>query len=146
MPVIRMRAPHSGANLMIFSGRVTTAELLSKFGEVDEHEDQSSNNWLILDLGSADMSDVDFAAMNQLKTLLAPKMAVMKARRAFDVCIVGLKPLNETIFMSWTSLVSSDKTYPSTPMLFSDLESACARLGYSEAESAELAALCAAVR
>jgi hypothetical protein len=146
MPVIKMRAPRSGANLMIFSGRITAAELLGKFGEIDEHEDQSSNNWLILDLGSAELPDVDYDTMTRLKALLAPKMAVMKARRAFDVCIVGLKPLNDTIYMSWKSLVTSDKDYPSKPLLISDLKSACEHLGYEAAERAELAELCAAVR
>jgi hypothetical protein len=146
MPVIKMRAARSGANLMIFSGRITTAELLGKFGEIDEREDQSSNNWLILDLGSAELSDVDYDTMTRLKTLLRPKMAVMKARRAFEVCIIGLKPLNDTIYMSWKSLVSSDETYPSIPLLFSDLESACEQLGYEGAERAELLDLCAAVR
>lgn len=146
MPIVRMRAPRSGANLMIFSGRITTAELLGKFGGIDEHDDQSSNNWLILDLGSADMSEVDFDAMTRLKTLLAPKMAVMKARRAFEVCIVGLKPLNDTVYMSWRSLVSSDETYPSIPALFSDLGAVCEHLGYEDAARAEIFELCAAVR
>jgi hypothetical protein len=64
----------------------------------------------------------------------------------FDVCIVGLKPLNDTIYLSWKSLVSSDETYPSIPLLFSDLESACDHLGYKGSERAELVNLCAAVR
>ena len=146
MPIFKMRAPRSGANLVIFSGRVTTADLLAQFGDIDETKDQSSNHWLIVDLGSADLSDVDYEAMIQLKTLLAPKMAVMKARRDFEVCIIGLKPLNDAIFMSWKSLVDSDETYPSIPLLFSDLESVCDHLGYEGVERAEILDLCAALR
>lgn len=146
MPVIKMQAPHSGANVMIFTGTIATDDLLAKFGSIDEGDDQSSNNWLILDLGTADLSELDFDTMTRLKALLAPKMAVMKARRAFDVCVVGLKPLNEPIYLSWKSLVTSDKAYPSTPLLFTDLASACDHLGYEGAERDELFSLCAAVR
>ncbi len=67
------------------------------------------NHELLLDLGSADLRDVNLDAMTRLKMLLAPKMATMKAERAFDVCIVGLRPLNDIIHLSRKGLVTSDK-------------------------------------
>jgi hypothetical protein len=146
MPVFQMRAPLSGANLMLFSGRVTKKELLLQFGAIDETQDQSSDNWLILDLGFADISDLDFDVLAKLKAILAPKMAIMKSRRPFDVAIVCVRPLNDAIYRTWLSFVGEDKTYPSNPLLFSDLSVACQRLGYGEAELRELLDLSSQVR
>ena len=146
MPVIRMRAPLSGAHLMIFSGRVTEDELLGQFGAIDETLDESSHDWLTLDLGFADISELSFDVLIKLKAILAPKLAVMKARRFFEVCIVSLRPLNDPIYMAWQSFVGEDEDYPSHPLFYSDLNSMCDYLGYGEAERTELFNLCAAVR
>ena len=146
MPIINMRAACSGANLMIFSGKVTREELLLKFASIDENSDESSNNWLILDMGFADISELDFATLSKLKAILKPKMIVMKGRRPFDVVIVCVRSFNEAIYLFWKTFVGEDESYPSNPLLFSDLGSACQRLGYESPQCAELFELCAAVR
>jgi hypothetical protein len=143
MPICQRRAALSGANLMIFSGQVTRGDLLRRFGAIDESESDSSVNWLIVDNGYADVSDLDFATLLKLKAILAPKMAVMKARRPFDVAIVCQRSFNEPIYLTWQSLVGDDAAYPSNPMLFSDLGAACRRLGYEGPQYAELSDLCA---
>jgi hypothetical protein len=142
MPVNQRRAALSGANLMVLSGRVARDELLQKFGAIDESDAKSSVNWLVVDIGYADVSDLDFDTLLRLKAILAPKMAVMKARAPFDVAIVCRRRFNDPIYLTWQSLVGDDEDYPSDPMLFSDLEAACRRLGYEGPEYAELRDLC----
>ncbi len=145
MPVVKMRAARSGANLMIFSGRVNADELLEQFGAIDETQEESSNHWLILDLGFADISELTIDVLSRLKAILGPKMTVMKARRPFDVAIVCLRPFNDPIYLAWKTFVGDDENYPSDPLFFSDMESACRRLGYEGPEYEELRDLCAAV-
>jgi hypothetical protein len=142
MPVKQRRATLSGANLMIFTGQITKTDLLQQFGAIDESDSASSVNWLIVDIGYADVSDLDFATLLRLKAILGPKMVVMKARRPFDVAIVCRRPFNAPIYLTWQSLVGDDEAYPSNPMLFSDLGAACRRLGYDGPEYAELHDMC----
>src|SRR3569623_2520849 len=98
MPVTRRRAARSSANLMILSGRGTREELLGRFGAIDETQSEASDHWLIVDMGDADISDLDFDVLSQLKAILQPKMLIMKARRPFDVAIVCQRPFNEPIY------------------------------------------------
>jgi hypothetical protein len=145
MSIHQRRAALSGANLMIFSGKITGDELLSSFGAIDERRDESSNNWLILDIFQSDISDLTFDVLSRLKEVMKPKMSVMKGRRDFNVAIVCTRPFNEPIYLTWKSFVAADENYPSDPILFPTLRSACDRLGYAEAEYQELADLCAQV-
>ena len=142
MPVTQKRAARSGANLMIFSGRVTREELLQQFGGIDEADPASSDNWLIVDNQNTNNTDLDLAALSELKTILGPKMMVMKARRPFDVAIVCQWDFNAPIYLTWKSFVAQDEGYPSAPMFFSNLQAACSRLGYEGADYAEVFDLC----
>jgi hypothetical protein len=146
MPINQRRAELSSANLMIFSGRVAGKELLAEFGAIGEGRDDSSNNWLILDMFQADISELTFDVLARLKMIMKPKMLVMKARREFDVAIVCTRPFNEPIYLTWKSFVDADLNYPSNPQLFPNLRSACDYLGYSDAEYDELSNLLDASR
>ena len=133
----------SGANLMIFSGEVTRDELLRQFGDIDEAEAASSNHWLIVDMGHADISDLSFDVLAQLKAVMEPKMKVMKARAPFDVAIVCTTPFNKPIYQTWTSFVGGDKDYPSNPLVLASLKAACDHLGYDVRQFEEVRRLCA---
>ncbi|HEV2362800.1 MAG TPA: hypothetical protein VGS12_01235 [Caulobacteraceae bacterium] len=138
MPILHRQAALSGANLMIFAGQITGKELLSKFADIDPRRPETSNDWLILDLGAADISEIDFAVLSKLKAIMKPKMTAMKARRDFAVAIVCQRPFNDPIYRTWQSLVGDDPDYPSRPLVFSDLGSACDHLGYAGAQRQEV--------
>ncbi len=127
--------------LVVWTGKVTSEDLLKVPAYVDETPHPMNFAWLNLVTATADFTDTALAAFAELKNRTME--AVERRGRPQDLirtAVVIASKVNSPILGVWRTFVSNDPDYPSSPKLCADLDDACAWIGAdSEAKRAVVA-------
>ena len=119
------RFPEFRVNVSVYSGPVTRAELMEHYGSLDGEDAASADRWVSYFDPTADLSQLDVAALCELRRLTCLKLNEIYGDRTLTVAIVCKSPVNLPILRTWRNFLSADRTHPSELSLFSSLKDAC---------------------
>lgn len=140
------RLPEFGVNISVYSGPITRAELIEHYGAIDAADAASAHRWISYFDPTADLSQLDLAAMCELRRLTAAKLCEVYGSRTLTVAIVCKSPPNQSILSVWRNFLGSDRAHPSELRLFSSLRDACDWLDLPGSASLALAAVAGEIR
>lgn len=140
------RLPEFGVNISVYSGPITRAELIEHYGAINAADAASADRWISYFGPTADLSELDVAAMCELRRLTAAKLSEVYGARTLTVAIVCKSPGNHAILNVWRSFLSADRGHPSQLHLFPSLKDACDWLELPGAASFALAAVAGEIR
>jgi len=116
--------PPYGVTVVVWSGRLTLQEIRRHVGALDA-VCTDANRWLNYWDPSADLSELDVAAIPEQKRLLAAKLRELYGDKRAISAIVRDPGLHETFPEFWTAYASVDPAYPAEVKGFTTLEAAC---------------------
>jgi hypothetical protein len=131
-----IRCHDFGVNISIYSGKITREELIRHYSAIDADDAASADRWISYFAPSADLSELDIAAMAELKRLTSAKIREVYGDRPLAVAIVCDSRINEPILSVWRSYLGADVDHPTAPGMFSSLRAACDWLGAPAARDA----------
>lgn len=140
------RLPEFGVNISVYSGPITRAELIEHYSAIDAEDAASADRWISYFDPTADLSQLDVAAISELRRLTSAKLYEVYGDRTLTVAIVCKSPVNRPILSTWRSYLSADRNHPSDLSLFSNLKDACDWLDLSGSASFALAAVAGEIR
>jgi hypothetical protein len=140
------RLPEFGVNMSVYSGPVSRAELVAHYGSIDVEDAASGDRWISYFDSTADLSQLDVAAIGELRRLTATTLAQAYRGRTLRVAIVCKSAVNGPVLSTWRSYLAADPSHPSDLRLFWSLKDACDWLDLSATAGVALAAVAGEIR
>jgi hypothetical protein len=140
------RFPEFRVNVSVYSGPIARAELIEHYGSLDAEDAASADRWISYFDPTADLSQLDVAAIGELRRLTAAKLNEVYGDRTLTVAIVCKSPVNHPILSTWRSYLAADRNHPSDLSLFSSLKDACNWLDLPGSACFALAAVAGEIR
>lgn len=140
------RFPEFGVNITVYTGAITRAELIEHYGAIDTEDAASAGRWISYFDATADLSQLDLAALCELRRLTCVKLNEVYADRTLTVAMVCKSPVNLPILRTWRSFLNAARNHPSDLILFSSLKDASDWLDLPGAASFALAAVAGEIR
>lgn len=146
MPIRVTRLPEFGVNISVYSGPVMRAELIAHYGSIDAADAASADRWVSYFDATADLSQLDVAALCELRRLTGEKLCEVYGSRTLTVAIVCKSPVNQAILNVWSRFLRADPGHHSELRVFSNLKDACDWLDLPGGASLALAAVAGEIR
>ena len=140
------RFPEFRINISVYSGPITRGALIEHYGAIDGEDAASADRWISYFDPTADLSQLDVAALCELRRLTCVKLNEIYSDRTLTVAIVCKSPVNLPILRTWRSFLNAARNHPSDLSLFSSLKDACDWLDLPGAASFALAAVAGEIR
>lgn len=129
MGIRRKRFPEFGVTLEIFSGVITAELLLERLGSLREGD---LARWIGYLDATVDLSQVDLAAIPDLKRANAARLRELKVEKGLVAIVCALGANNQAVDF-WLRYVQADVDHPTSLALFPSLKTACDWLDLPEA-------------
>jgi hypothetical protein len=146
MTIVVTRLPEFGVNMSVYSGPITRAELIEHYSTIDAEDAACAERWISYFDRTADLSQLDVAAIGELRRLTAAKLRGVYGDRILTVAIVCKSRVNEPILAVWRNYLAADTSHPSNVHLFLSLKEACDWLDLPGAAAFALAAIAGEIR
>ena len=140
------RLPEFGVNISVYSGPVTRAELVAHYGSIDAEDAASGDRWISYFDSTADLSELDVAAIGELRRLTSVMLTEVYKGRTLRVAIVCKSAVNGPVLSTWRNYLAADHDHPSDLRLFWSLRDACDWLDLPSGAGLALAAVAGEIR
>ena len=124
-----------GLDYLGFAGKVTRQEALN-FAGSRRPAPVGATRWITVFHPGADLSELDFDCMFEMKARMKPRIARAQADRPFRMILVAGSADSGPIVARWRELTNLDPTYASKPEVARSIEEACEMHGFDGEQSA----------
>jgi len=123
-------------NCLLWTGAVSRADAVGVPGRIDPSRPEFGPRWISYFDTGVDLSDVDAAALLELRDNFRPVIAALAAKGPFKTILVSNSRYNDPLLAMWRTLSATDAGYAYDPELVPDIGSAARAhdLGAADAE------------